>query len=152
MRIAVFLLYKFIAALNPQKQLPKRCSVKIVLRNFAKLTGKHLCQSLFFNNVAGLSPATLLRKRFWQRRFVVNFAEFLRAPFLKEHLQWLLLTLFRRGLFRAAHGWNQGAAQRENLSQISYNLDIWHSYTLAQQDSKNIKIMWQESIRQNLLL
>ena len=26
---------------------------KGVLRNFAKVTGKHLCQSLFFNNVAG---------------------------------------------------------------------------------------------------
>ena len=24
-----------------------------VLRNFAKVTGKHLCQSLFFNKVAG---------------------------------------------------------------------------------------------------
>ena len=33
----------------------RRCSVrKIVLRNFAKFTGKHLCQSLFFNKVAGL--------------------------------------------------------------------------------------------------
>ena len=31
------------------------CSVrKGVLINFAKVTGKHLCQSLFFNNVAGL--------------------------------------------------------------------------------------------------
>ena len=31
------------------------CSVrKGVLRNFAKFTGKHLCQSLFFNKVAGL--------------------------------------------------------------------------------------------------
>ena len=30
------------------------CSVKKgVLRNFAKFTGKHLCQSLFFNKVAG---------------------------------------------------------------------------------------------------
>ena len=27
---------------------------KGVLRNFAKLTGKHLCQGLFFNKVAGL--------------------------------------------------------------------------------------------------
>ena len=27
---------------------------KGVLRNFAKFTGKHLCQSLFFNKVAGL--------------------------------------------------------------------------------------------------
>ena len=33
----------------------RRCSVrKGVLRNFAKFTGKHLCQSLFFNKVAGL--------------------------------------------------------------------------------------------------
>ena len=35
---------------------------KRVLRNFAKFTGKHLCQSLFFNKVAGLRPATLLKK------------------------------------------------------------------------------------------
>ena len=27
-----------------------------VLRNFAKFTGKHLCQSLFFNKVTGLRP------------------------------------------------------------------------------------------------
>ena len=26
---------------------------KVVLRNFTKFTGKHLCQSLFFNKVAG---------------------------------------------------------------------------------------------------
>ena len=29
---------------------------KGVLRNFAKFTGKHLCQSLFFNKVAGPRP------------------------------------------------------------------------------------------------
>ena len=33
----------------------QRCSItKGVLRNFAKFTGKHLCQSFFFNKVAGL--------------------------------------------------------------------------------------------------
>ena len=32
----------------------RRCSVKqVVLRNFAKFTGKQLRQSLFFNKVAG---------------------------------------------------------------------------------------------------
>ena len=32
----------------------RRCSLrKGVLRNFAKFTGKHLCQSLFLNEVAG---------------------------------------------------------------------------------------------------
>ena len=55
---------------------------KGVLRNFVKFTGKHLCQSFFFNKVAGLRPATLLKKRLWHRCFPVNFARFLRAPFL----------------------------------------------------------------------
>ena len=32
----------------------RRCSVrKDVLRNFGKFSGKHLCQSLFFNKIAG---------------------------------------------------------------------------------------------------
>ena len=40
------------------------CSVrKGVLRNFAKFTEKHKRQSVFFNKVAGLRPATLLKKR-----------------------------------------------------------------------------------------
>ena len=35
----------------------RRSSVrKDVLRNFAKFTGKHMCQSLFFNKVAGQRP------------------------------------------------------------------------------------------------
>ena len=44
----------------------RRCSVrKGALRSFAKFTGKHLRQSLFFNKVAGLRPATLLKMRLW---------------------------------------------------------------------------------------
>ena len=39
-----------------QKQLPEVFYKKCVLRNFTKLTGKHLCQSFFFNKVAGLRP------------------------------------------------------------------------------------------------
>ena len=39
---------------------------KGVLKNFSKLAGKHLCQSLFFNKVAGLRP------RLWHRCFPVN--------------------------------------------------------------------------------
>ena len=63
----------------------QRCSVrKGVLRIFTKFTGKHLCQSFFFNKVGGLRPATLLKKRPWHRCFAVNFAKFLRAPFLQN--------------------------------------------------------------------
>ena len=36
-----------------QKQPPEVSYKKDVLKNFAKFTGKHLCQSLFFNKVAG---------------------------------------------------------------------------------------------------
>ena len=35
---------------------------KGVLRNFSDILGKHLCHSLFFNKVAGLKPATLLKR------------------------------------------------------------------------------------------
>ena len=70
---------------------PKVFCKKCVLKNFAKFTGKHLCQSLLFNKVAGLRPANLLIKRLWHRCFPVNFAKFLRTPFLTEHLRWLLL-------------------------------------------------------------
>ena len=60
-----------------------------VLRNFAKFTGKHLCQSSFFNKVAGQA----LKKRPWHRCFPVNFAKFLITPIFTEHLRWLLLLL-----------------------------------------------------------
>ena len=54
---------------------------KGVLKNVTKFTGKHLRQSLFINKVAGLSRATLLKKRIWHRCFPVNF-----VTFLREHL------------------------------------------------------------------
>ena len=49
---------------------------KIVLRNLAKITRKHLCQSLFFRiSFQSLFflffwPATLLKKRLWHRSFL----------------------------------------------------------------------------------
>ena len=48
---------------------------KGVLRIFAKFTGKHLCQSLFLNIVAGLRPAILSKKRLWHRCFPVRVGE-----------------------------------------------------------------------------
>ena len=40
-------------------------------------------------------PATSLKKRLWHRCFSVNFANFLRKPFLTEHLWWLLLNIIK---------------------------------------------------------
>ena len=68
-----------------KKQPPEVFCKKGGLRNFAKFTGKNLCQSLFFNKVAGL--------RLWHRCFPVNFAKFPRTPFLQKTSERLLLTL-----------------------------------------------------------
>ena len=54
------------------------------LNNFAKLTGKHLCQSLICNKVAGLRPATLFKKRL--RQFC-EFCETFKCTFFTEHLR-----------------------------------------------------------------
>ena len=54
-----------------------------VLEDFANLTEKYLCWSLFFNEVVGLK---LYYKRFQHRCFPVKFVKFLRVPFFTEQL------------------------------------------------------------------
>ena len=66
---------------------------KGILKKFAKLIGKQLRQSLFFNKVDSLRPATLLKKRPWHRCFPVNFANFLRKAIVKVYLRGLLLEV-----------------------------------------------------------
>ena len=70
----------------------KRCHIrKGVLRNFVKFTGKHLCRSLFLNKVAGLSPATLIKRDSGHRCFPVNLTKFLRTTLLQNTSGRLLL-------------------------------------------------------------
>ena len=58
----------------------RRCSLKQGdIKNFARLTGKHLCQSLFLNKVAGLTLQFLLKRRLWHRCFLVNFSKLFRT-------------------------------------------------------------------------
>ena len=110
---------------------------KGVLRNFAKFTGKHLCQSLFFNKVEGLRPL-----RFWHRYFPMNFSKFLRAPIFAEYLRWVLLIVLARKWTNSAnffllylvffykHWRFMGQAKRENifipLFQFHLLADIHH--------------------------
>ena len=72
LRIKRFPDYKLYRSSHPEVFCKKG-----VLRNFAKLTGEHLCQS-----PVQAWPANLLTKRLWQRCFPVNFAKFLRTAFL----------------------------------------------------------------------
>ena len=47
---------------NMKKQPPEVFYKKGVVKNFENLTRKHMYQSPFFNKLAGLKPATLLKK------------------------------------------------------------------------------------------
>ena len=64
------------------------------LRNVAKLTEKHHCQSLFFDKVAGLS-GTLAQV------FFCEFSEISKTPFFTEHLWWLPLKELSEKVFVA---------------------------------------------------
>ena len=98
----------------------RRCSVrKDVLGNFAKFTGKQLRQSLFFNKVF------LLKKRLWHSCFPVNFAKFLRAPFLQNTSGRLLYMLFlpaRLWPLRTALVMNWSSILLEHLSVCILNI------------------------------
>ena len=57
---------------------------KVVLKNFAMFTAKHLCWSLLFNKNAGLQACNFIKKRLQHRCFVDNVAKFLRTAILKN--------------------------------------------------------------------
>ena len=60
-----------------QKQLPDVFCKKGVLRNFAKFTGKHLCQSLFFNKACNF-----IKKEALAQAFSCELCKFLRTPLM----------------------------------------------------------------------
>ena len=65
------------------------CSVKKgVLKNFAKFAGKHPCQSLFFNKVAGLSPeaCNFIKKGTLAQVFSCEFCEIFENTLFTEHV------------------------------------------------------------------
>ena len=66
---------------------------KGVLKYFAKFTGKHLCQGLYFNKGARLRPASLFKKETLVQVFSCEFCEIFENTFFIEHLRWLLLVL-----------------------------------------------------------
>ena len=71
---------------NPKTRIietvTRRCSTKIdVRKNFAKFTGKLLCQGLFFNKVTGLMPATLFKKEALLQLFSSEFCKIFKSTY-----------------------------------------------------------------------
>ena len=56
-----------------------------VLKNFAIFTGKHLCCNLFFNKVAGLRYATLLKKETLSQVFSCEYCNIFKNTYFEEH-------------------------------------------------------------------
>ena len=71
---------------------PAVCCKKGCLKNVTKFTRKNLCQSLFFNKVAGLRPEILFKKSLAQV-FSCGFCEFFKNTYSIELLWWLLLYI-----------------------------------------------------------
>ena len=61
---------------------------KVALRNLAKFTGKHLCQGLLFNKVAGLRPqaCNFIKKEALAQVFSSEFCEISKNTFLHRTL------------------------------------------------------------------
>ena len=86
------IIYNFVLIYLARRSHPEVFCKKGVLRNIAKLKGKHLRQSLFFDKVASFRPETLLKRRLWYRCFSANFVKFLGTLFPTENLRWLPLS------------------------------------------------------------
>ena len=78
----VFTLFSWYRSSRPEV-FCKKC----VLKNFTKFSGKHLCQSLFFNKVADLRP---IKEETLAQMFSYEFWEILKNTIFTEHLWWVL--------------------------------------------------------------
>ena len=87
-------LQKFFCSEGTEKIVGSTTGGVLVLKNFSKFTGKQLCPTV-----------TLLRKKLWHRCFPVNFAKFLRAPFLQNTSGRLFVTCWKCWPFWFAGEW-----------------------------------------------
>ena len=73
---------------------------KGVLKNFGKFKGKHLCLSLFFNNVADLrhQASNFIEKETGTGVFLCILQKKFKSTFGIEHLWWQLLYFFNEFL------------------------------------------------------
>ena len=77
------IIYNFVWIYLGRSSRPDVFCKKGDLKNVAKLTGKHLCQSIFFNKVGGLCK---------KREIGTGVVKFLITRFFTELLRWLLLS------------------------------------------------------------
>ena len=96
----------------------RRCNVRqCVLRNFAKLTGKHPCQSLF---LIESQPCNFIKKETLAQVFSCEFCKISKNTFFTEHL-WATASITTRSSMSKVHRAN---------SHIIVSLQIFHKIYL----------------------
>ena len=81
----------FINRLLITEAVLQRYSVRKVF--FAKFSGKHQCQSLFFNSICRPEACNFIKRETLTLVFSCEFCEISKHTFFIEHLRWLLLLL-----------------------------------------------------------
>ena len=110
---------------------------KAVVKNLLIFSRKHLSWSLSFNKIAGVRPATLLKKRSQQRCFPVDIATFLRTSILKNI--WERLFLYFRILKKMRKMKNdKSKTQKNRKSQNSRKNYFQFSYFRDQNSGLNL--------------
>ena len=121
-----------------QKQSPEVLYEKGVLTNFAKFAEKQLCQSLFFNKVAGLKCATLFEKRYFGTYVFCQFYEISKKTFcyrtpLGDCFKTLLKALKREEIWLEIN---------VCISNLKLKIRVWSSRIV-----KKIEIIWKLLIK-----
>ena len=83
--------YSISRALEYESSCPEVFYKKVVLRKFAKFTGKHLCQSLFLNKVAGLRPAKRIKD------LIISFLESIQSLLYHSYFLFFHVYLMSKG-------------------------------------------------------
>ena len=83
----------------PAEAAPEVFYKKRVFKNFAKFTGKHLCQSLFLKSTL---KVCFIKKEAPAEVFFCEFHKVFKKAFLVEHL-WLLLKVYLNENFAGLH-------------------------------------------------
>ena len=108
----------------------QRCSLrKCILRNFGKFTGKHLCQSFYFNKVAGLT-CNFIKIETLAQVFSCEFSKIFKNNFFTEYFwatasithtqdEYILIVFF---YFQVAS--NCANSSKQEVKHSHYNLSI----------------------------
>ena len=85
-------IFEYLVSFLIDRSSQQGCSVKKgVLKNFAKFTGKHLCQSLFLNKVVG-AACNFMKKETLAQMLSCEFCKIFKNTFLQNTSGWLLLN------------------------------------------------------------